>query len=158
MVIKQGEFRRVWLTEKWAFKTPRLNGWVRFLEGLRFNRREFAKWQKIGSQVFEYKGGSVKLCPITFHLPFGLLVVMRRVQPLPKDYFTDLSRFMRTQFLFRTVKENITDTDYIKTDNYGFLDDNLVMIDYAGCGDTKLKDAVTVKHIEYRADNKWGKW
>ncbi len=106
--------------------------------------------------MFEYKGGDVRLCPIIFHLPFGLLLVMRRAVPLPENHFRDLKTFSRTQLLFKTVRVNITDTDFIKPDTYGFLNNNLVVVDYAGC-DTKLEGVTTVKHVEFRAD-KWGQW
>jgi hypothetical protein len=106
-----GNFRIVRLTRSLAFKTPRIldrrgleGEWRRFgnpaerpsiawlwrtwLKLFRENRlvseeelQTYQEWKRSGSQ----KVGGLGLCPILFHLPWGLLNVMPRAAPVPPD-------------------------------------------------------------------------
>src|SRR5690349_2511949 len=77
--IRTGVTREVFLTRRYAIKTPKLTGgWSFFLRGLLANMQErrlaTARWPE--------------LCPMLFSLPGGWLVVMRRAEPLSQERWT----------------------------------------------------------------------
>ncbi len=75
MIVKHGATRLVFFVGKYAFKFPSAKEWRLFLHGLLANMQEV---------VFS-KAGWPELCPVLFHLPLGLMVVMPRCQPLTEE-------------------------------------------------------------------------
>lgn len=112
--------RMVLLTRHWAFKLPTIwYGWRPFLYGLLANDME-CKFD-----VLKHK----RLCPVTFSLPLGLLVVMPRVDvlvgdDLPADLLVDYG----TDSVLCAVEK--------KADSWGWLGGRLVAVDYGGYGGT----------------------
>lgn len=70
---RSGATRHVLLLGSLAFKAPRLTRWRAFLNGLLANLTE-TEFSRLNDP---------RLCPVLLALPFGLLVVMRRADPLP---------------------------------------------------------------------------
>jgi hypothetical protein len=156
-----GNFRIVRLTRRFAFKTPRildrrgLDGeWRRFgnpaekpsiawlwrtwLKLFRQNRvvneeelRTYEEWERKGSQ----KVGGIGLCPILFHLPWGLLNVMPRAAPVPPDRVNKEQDFLSNgavSFAEMNAAGILMGrhADTGKTDTFGFVNGQLVIIDY----------------------------
>lgn len=111
--IRRGTTRDVVLVGSYAFKFPTLASWRQFLGGLLANLCEYDWW----------KSGFMRdhLCPITFRLPGGFLVVMRRASPLTKEEYdgTDFDDFA-----------GLPMDNHIE--NFGKLDGRTVMVDYSG--------------------------
>lgn len=112
---KRGVSRDVFLVGRWAVKLPKLTyGWKMFLCGLLANMQErsFAatKWPQ--------------LCPVSFSLPGGWLVVMHRARVMTEEEFSSFD-----------AKAFCDQPDYIvpcefKSDSFGWLDGRIVVIDY----------------------------
>ncbi len=114
-LIKTGATRWVLLTKSYAFKVPNLTKYRTFLCGLLANMQEVA-FSKV--TIFKHK-----LCPVLFHLPGGLLVVMPRCGKLKKQYTNyELENFCN-------LEEGVIPAE-IKQDSFGMLNDNLVCLDY----------------------------
>lgn len=140
MTCKTGMHRVVWFVGRWVLKFPRIHllhytrffpilnprklkewaeSWSRIAGGnFEVNRNEGARWR--ASKNKESYG--IPLCPIRFCLPYGLLVVMRRAEPLNRA-LTAEEKSLGFQAL---------DGDGLKPDSYGLLDGQLVAIDYGG--------------------------
>lgn len=82
MKIRAGATRTVILTKRYAFKFPRFYRarrefeWSRILMGMLANLQE-RYWAQFNLP---------QLCPIVFSDPLGLVVVMPRCQPAPKQF------------------------------------------------------------------------
>lgn len=109
-----GATRAVLLTDRLAWKVPRMSTWRTFLNGLLANmqEREFART------------GWPELCPVVFSLPGGWLVVMRRARPLTCDEFND---FDSREFITRS--DGVIPVEE-KPDSFGWLDGRIVAVDY----------------------------
>ena len=109
-----GVTRMVILTKRYAFKIPVPYDYRRCLQGLLSNMQEVrfskAKWPE--------------LCPVLFHLPLGLLVVMPRVRVMTEEEFDkfDFAGFVH-QYDYYVPSES-------KPDSFGWLDGKIVTIDY----------------------------
>jgi len=153
-----GLFRCVRLTRRLAFKTPRVlnrrqlkNDWrisgrpksIRWLlrtwcKLFRENRmsnqaevRRWQEWQQNGAQ----KVSGVGLCPILFHLPLGLLVVMRKAGRVSEGRISKLDDPMSNGIVsFEEMRAAAflmgLDADTGKPDTYGLVDGGLVVVDY----------------------------
>lgn len=119
-INQQGCSRLVVLTKRYAFKFPAIinstNGlsWKSFLNGLLANMQEV----QFGRSYFE------GLCPITFFIPGGFLVVMPRVTELTDE-----------EFLKMDIESFIDRGDYClpverKANSFGWLAGEVVAIDY----------------------------
>lgn len=77
--LANGSTRWAVMTKNWVFKFPYINrGWTAFLRGLISNHNETTVTRYLRVDVF---------IPVSFSLPLGLLVVMRRATPATKhDY------------------------------------------------------------------------
>jgi hypothetical protein len=102
----------LWLLKDWW--------WDLFYAGCKHNQQEVRRWQQIGPQ--EING--VRLCPVQFHLPFGLLVVMTKADPLPEGRTVSITEDVAAAALMRRHQ------DTGKPDTYGFINGNLVVVDY----------------------------
>jgi hypothetical protein len=104
------------LIASWAVKLPKLTrGWRQFLWGLLSNMTE-----RQLSQL-----GYPELCPVTFSLPGGWLVVMRRAEPLSEEFLRD---FDMLAFLMPPGRNLIPGEP--KPDSFGRLDGRVVVVDY----------------------------
>lgn len=99
-----GQTRRVLLVGGWALKVPRArNGWRFFLMGMLANANE-RRWS----------GFDARLCPVLWCGPFGLLLCMRRAEPLDADP----PEMPSLPFLD------------MKRENFGLLEGRVVSVDY----------------------------
>ncbi len=153
-----GLFRCVRLTRRFAFKTPHVlnrrqlkNDWKMFgkpksiswlwrtwCKLFRENRmsnqaelRQWQEWQQNGAQ----KVSGVGLCPILFHLPLGLLVVMRKANPVPEGRVSKEHDPMSNGVVsFEEMRAAAflmgRDADTGKPDTYGLVDGGLAVVDY----------------------------
>jgi hypothetical protein len=93
--------------------------WDRFYRGLKHNQQEVRRWRELGAREID----GVSLCPIRFHLPLGLLVVMARALPLgrpptfPKEDQAAFHLIGRWQ-------------DTGKEDTFGIINGKVVVVDY----------------------------
>ncbi len=112
---KRGITREVFLIGSYAIKIPKLKyGWHKFLCGLLANMQE---------TEFSKTGWS-ELCPVTFSIPGGWLLIMRRARPLTLDEFLSFDPFK-----FRDRPEYTVPVEH-KQDSFGILDGRIVAIDY----------------------------
>jgi len=102
------------LIGSWAVKFPALSAWHLFLLGLLGNMQE-RQFSKLGWP---------ELCPVTWSIPGGWLVVMRRALPLTRDEFQDLD------FDEFRIKDEYTVPVENKLDSFGWIDGRLVAVDY----------------------------
>jgi len=115
MKISHGSTRTVLLTKKYAIKIPSFVEYKLFLQGLLANMQEVA---------FS-KTGWPELCPVLFYIPFGIITVMPRCEPLTREQFDKLDYFMFT------LRENyvLTFVEH-KIDSFGILNGKIVAVDY----------------------------
>jgi hypothetical protein len=156
-----GNFRVVRLTRRLAFKTPRilefrgleaewkqygnpaskpsitwrLRAWLKLFRQNRLVNNEefrtFQKWQEKGAE----KVSGVGLCPILFHLPWGLLNVMPRATPVPLDRVNKDQDFLSNGGVsFEEMNAASVlmgrNADTGKVDTFGFVNGELVVVDY----------------------------
>lgn len=115
MRLCRGSTRWVVLVGKWAIKFPSLYSWENFLHGLLANCQE-AKFGR--PPVF------TGLCPIKCHVYGGWLLIMPKVRVL--NYWEweafDYQQFLRVHRTGDLVEP--------KRDSFGYLDGEIVAIDY----------------------------
>ena len=107
--FKFGCTRIVILTKRWALKFPMFGSWSLFLQGLLGNCHEYHWWK--------WTNHDVRLCPVKFYVPTGVLLVMPRAKMITTSQMPDLEELSGLP------------TDY-KTENFGLLAGRVVMIDY----------------------------
>lgn len=100
---------RWWLSEWWNL----------FYSGLKHNQQEVRRWEEKGTQ--EISG--VSLCPIRFHLPLGLLVVMTKADPLGRS-----PTFPDEDFAAFHLIGKWQDTG--KPETFGIINGKVVVVDY----------------------------
>lgn len=112
---RMGTTRDVVLIGRWALKFPTVREWRLFLCGLLGNIQE--------SRFSELQWPGV--CPVTFSLPLGFLVVMPRVRMMTDEEFQsfDWSGWL---------PDEVGDLAESKPDSFGWLGERLVVIDYGG--------------------------
>jgi len=108
MKIRWGANRFVLLSKNYAFKFPRLD---QFGFGLINNSNE-AKWSKLNNGR----------CPVIFSLPFGLLIVMPRCEPLTFDQWWEFDSVTFCRIRGITAEH--------KSDSFGWLNGEIVCFDY----------------------------
>lgn len=113
--IKHGVTREVFLTKRFAIKTPKLTkGWKLFLHGLLANiqEKEFseARWPE--------------LCPVVFAVWGGWLIAMPRARLL-----TD-AEWKSFRFSTFTKKPDYLIPVENKRDSFGILNGRIVALDY----------------------------
>lgn len=114
MQVRWGSTRTVLLIGRWAVKTPSRVEWRLFLHGLLANLQE-RLWSQTGDQ---------RLARVLWADPFGLVLVMERADPLPRNlhpkHFAAIMELQRFEGLPQDIK----------MDNFGFRGRSMVMIDY----------------------------
>lgn len=126
-LLTAGATRRVLLTKRWAFKIPlahphcSTSPWKTFAKRLfrgclaNINEQEFTVLQRVAPEL------DITFCPVVFHLPFGLLNVMPRCEPLTRDeYFS----------IYEDLEKYLPDVVELKLDSFGKLKGRIVVVDY----------------------------
>lgn len=115
--INYGATRAVFLTKRYVFKIPFAPSWKHLLLGLVANMQE----------VDFSAAGWPELCPVVWSIPGGLLVVMRRAQPLTEEQWSTFEPTIANGWL-------VGDDYYVpcepKIDSFGMLDGKIVALDY----------------------------
>lgn len=112
---RQGVTREVVLFRDYAFKIPKLiYGWRMFLCGLLANMQE-AQFGRCGWP---------EVCPVSFAVPGGWLIVMRRARPLTD---AEWAGFDAAAFVNQEDRMIPAET---KRDSFGMLDGRIVALDY----------------------------
>jgi hypothetical protein len=116
MSISKGASRWVICINNIAIKFPSLMSYTYFLYGQIANIEEMENSKFLPRE---------KLCPIIFHLPFGLMTVMKRARILTEEEFSkfDYNAFCNPTFLSSYVEK--------KNDSFGYINDKIVAVDYA---------------------------
>jgi len=138
-----GRYRCVRFVNGLAFKTPylfrcadlmfdwrrvgrpySLRWWLRewcdrFQGALKHNQQEVRRWQEMGTR--EING--VSLCPVLYHLPLGLLVIMLKAEPLGRS-----PTFPEEDFAAGALIGRSQDTG--KPDTFGIINGKVVVVDY----------------------------
>lgn len=123
-VNRSGGTRIVILTERLAFKFPRIDSWKHFVQGMLSNMTE-GQWKDHGNK---------HLCPIKYSNRFGLLVVMVRAQEVTDEekFKEDLAQLLENES--KGIDPSELGVDFFEYDdfpkNFGYIDGSLVKIDY----------------------------
>lgn len=114
MRICHGTTRVVFLIGGYAIKVPSLVEYKLFLCGLLANLQE----------VRFSETGWNELCPVVFSIPLGVMVVMKRCDPLTRKQFSALGydKFIHKED-YQVPVEN-------KLDSFGILGGRIVAVDY----------------------------
>src|SRR5690349_17829438 len=88
-------------------------------------------------QEREWSGFDNRLCPVRFALPYGLLVIMPRCEPVSDGFLLD------EEIAIWASGEQLLPVE-LKTDSFGRLNGKLVAVDYGGCG----RDGRTTRSLE----------
>jgi len=112
MKIKKGSSRMVIIGKKYAYKIPYVGKWKNFLWGL------LANMQEVEFNSMKHP----KLARIHFYIPLGFLVVMKKAEPLKKFNKKEMEEFISLDDWSLPVE--------LKKDSFGYIDGNLVAIDY----------------------------
>lgn len=111
MIWKQGATRKVLLIGKYAIKFPNWSHYRNFLQGILANQQEWA-----------WNGYHDLLCPVYFHFPFSLFIIMPRCEPVRGR--------RRLTNVFRMVKGDLKDLVELKPSSFGLLNSHVVAVDY----------------------------
>ncbi len=117
--MKRGTTRICFLIGNYAIKFPRLfylsQGikWKVFLRGILANIDEHFWWKCAYQRE--------KLCPVIWKSPLGLVLVMKRATPLTTSEYD--------KELFKKNFANLPLDN--KCENFGKIDDRIVLVDYA---------------------------
>lgn len=106
MKVIRSSTRTVLLAGSWAFKIPSFRSWDGFLRGL------LANMQEAEFSLTEWP----ELCPVSFSIPLGLLVVMPYCRPLSEEEWPDRGEYMVPVEM--------------KPDSFGILEGRIVAVDY----------------------------
>jgi hypothetical protein len=164
-----GNFRVVRLTRRFAFKTPRilefnglkaewrqygnptskpsiswqLRAWFKLFRQNRLvneeEARTYKEWQCKGAR----KIADVGLCPILFHLPWGLLNVMPKAVPVPPNRISG-SQDPWSNGVVSCEEMNAAailmgrNSDTSKADTFGLVNGELVVVDYGWLQPSKV--------------------
>lgn len=119
-IDRSGVTRIVILIWKYAIKIPNFTySYQHFLWGLLGNINEVS--------TFKNKVTRNRVCPILFHLPLGLMVIMRRVKILTDEEF--LSHRDELEEILK-VQEDWVITTELKSNSFGWYNGKIVVTDY----------------------------
>lgn len=119
MEIKGGTTRKVLLIGNYAIKFPRVwhkfkgHRWKLFLRGILANIDEHFWWKCAYKKEY--------LCPVIWKSPLGLILVMKRADPISEEVYDKQA--------FAVMFENLPLDN--KRDNFGIIDNKIVLVDYA---------------------------
>ena len=114
MKIKKGITRIVFLIGEYAIKFPRFNNHLHFLQGC------YANWsERYFTKTFANLNNINTIAPTYFCFLFGLFSIQARVKPMLEE-LTDQQK---------KLFEPLCGADN-KKENFGWLNDRLVCIDY----------------------------
>ena len=119
MKIEKGSTRTVLLIGKYAIKVPRFwheyhgHRWKMFLRGILANIDEDYWWK--------HSHKKNKLCPVVFKSPLGFLLVMLRAKELTEQEYD--KKQLEKEFIGLPLDNKII--------NFGKIDGNIVLVDYA---------------------------
>lgn len=118
ILVRTGITRTVLLVGRWAIKWPNTRyAWRHTVEGLLANMTEASTWGGYSKCVDpQVREEAKKLCPVLWCGLGGLLLVMRRAEPMEGVLST------------YHVPGWVTD---VKPDNFGVLEGRVVCVDYA---------------------------
>lgn len=115
-LIRTGSTRIVVLTKNYAIKFPRLHwSWNNFITGLYCNMSEAQQWKDLHSDIIAFELEKY-FCPVLFSFA-GLILIMPKAKVCTKES--------------QLEKIHHQPGEDIKPDNYGYLGEKLVCIDYA---------------------------
>lgn len=115
MTKARGCYRRVLLLGNYAIKFPDWSwGIEAFFQAIVMNLRESRLWKETKNK---------DLCPVIFKFPLGLFIIMKRVRVLTDKEYSDNEHLICEDGSFLPLGEK-------KPSSFGFLDNNLVVIDY----------------------------
>lgn len=120
--FKSGASRFVICVGKYAFKFPLAYPGQRFTRRLcngilgNLTEKEFSSFE------FKFSDFTLTCCPVVFSLPFGLLNVMYRVDPIGEDIF---NKILETPSFPDAIEKKK------KKDSFGILNGHLVAVDFA---------------------------
>lgn len=107
---------------KYAIKFPAPVSYIKFLSGLIANKYEVNHYRyAVKWNIFPKE----KMCPILFKLPVGVIIVMRRAEPLSMEQFIG---FDFDSFVY--INNNAILPVERKNDSFGYVDGKIVAIDY----------------------------
>jgi hypothetical protein len=118
--LKKGANRWVVLVSNIAIKFPACYSYRSFLEGLLSNFFELRRYQRKRGYG-EYPPS--KLCPIIFHFPLGVIIVMKRAKVLTESEFQHFNYQEFCETGMSCFIEN-------KPDSFGILNEKIVVVDY----------------------------
>ncbi len=123
MTVTHGTTRFVILTKRYAIKLPYISfkkyGFTNFLCGLLANINESQY-----TEIYENEYG-VKHLPIIFHIGFGIMNVMRRIEPIKKEDFIKINNSFKQKYGEMATMSN--DTSY---KNFGWYKGEIYCFDY----------------------------
>lgn len=112
-LLKTGCTRFVLLIGSKAIKIPRFDyGWAQSLRGLLANMQEV-----------EFSPIDPRACPITFHIPGGWLLVMKRCEPISDEQWQTINNSCPGVWMPIPVERR-------KRDSFGVLNGQVVAVDY----------------------------
>ncbi len=118
MQIKHGTTRTVFLIKKYAIKFPRIHHrfrghrWKMFLRGILANIDE--------NYWYKHSHKKERMCPVKMMFPLGLFLIMKRAEELTEKEYQLINE---KEFSGLPCDNKIT--------NFGKINDNIVLVDYA---------------------------
>jgi hypothetical protein len=109
-----GATRQVFLYRRYAIKMPSFRSWKLFLCGLLANMQE-AEFSKLNW---------LRLCPVVWNAPLGLMIIMMRATPLTQEEF---EKFNYDEFIYLQDGEIPVEN---KLSSFGWLNGMIVAVDY----------------------------
>lgn len=104
------------------------------------------EWQRNGARRI----GRVGLCPILFHLPWGLLNVMPRAAPVPPNRVSPTqdpwsNGAVSSEEMNAAARLMGRNSDTSKADTFGLVNGELMVVDYGWLHPAKVKPEIKLK-------------
>lgn len=131
--VRSGSRRFVIIAKDKVYKIPKFTNWVSFIRGINENLEERYWWSADGSRKCTPKEPwrHKHLAEIFFADRFGFLVIMERVDThlFRESFLMDLKELQE-------CVRHYTFSQDLKTNNLGYRDNTLVVLDYGYFGGT----------------------
>ncbi len=121
-LIKTGATRHVILWRNYAIKYPNPHSWRTFLQGVLANEQE-RTWSEF------LMGKTWKFAPVLWSSWGCFVIVMRRCRPVTRKDYT-AGRMPKLMSKYVQIDDNLSIPCELKEDSFGWLDGNLVCLDY----------------------------